>query len=131
MKESINSSNDSIQSLQIIDNHLQRIGKCIISIKRDGRYLPRALFSGLGRKHALKDLNTYKELIRLCIRELVNDNENLYTPWLSDSIESIQIQLEQYEKIKKITPTLWTYLLRLWQTLIRRLYSFTIHAGKM
>ena len=101
MKESINSSNDLIQSLQIIENHLQRIGKCIISIKRDGSYLPRAVFSGLGRKHSLKDLNIHKELIRLCIRERVNDNENLYCPWLSDSIESIQTQLKQYKKIKK------------------------------
>ena len=90
-----------IQSLQIIDNHLQRIGKCRISIKRDGHCLPRAVFSGLKRKHALKDLNTYKELIRLCIKELINDNEDLYSPRLSDSIESIQTQLEQYEKNKK------------------------------
>ena len=59
------------------------------------------MFSGLKRKHALKDLNTYKELIRLCIRELINDNENLYCPWLFDSIESIQTQLEQYAKNKK------------------------------
>ena len=41
------------------------------------------MFSGLKRKHALKDLNTYKELIRLCIRELINDNESLYCPWLN------------------------------------------------
>ena len=101
IKESINSSNDLIQSLQIIDNYIQRIDKCIISIKRDGHCLPSALFSILRRKHALKDLNTYKELIRLCIRELINDNENLYSPWLSDLTESIQTQLEQYEKNKK------------------------------
>ena len=101
IKECINSSNDLIQSLQIIDNHLQRIGKWRISVKRDGHGLPRALFSGLKRKHALKDLNTYKELIRLCIRELINDNEDLYSPWLSDSIESVQTQLEQYQKNKK------------------------------
>ena len=56
------------------------------------------MLSCLKRKRALKDLNTYKELIRLCIRELINDNENLYSPWLSDSI---QTQLEQYEKNKK------------------------------
>ena len=90
-----------IQSLQIIDNHLQRIGKCRISIKRDVHCLPRAVFSGLNRKHALKDLNTYKELIRLCIRELIKDNEDVYSLWLSDSIESIQTQLEQYEKNKR------------------------------
>ena len=101
IKESINSLSDLIQSLQIIDNHLQRIVKCRISIKRDGHCLPRAVFSGLKRKHAIKDINTYKELIRLCIRELINDNENLHSPWLSDSIKSIQTQLEQYEKNKK------------------------------
>ena len=59
------------------------------------------MFSGLKRKHALKDLNTYKELIRLCIRELISDNEKLDSLWLSDSIESIQAHLEQYEKNKK------------------------------
>ena len=59
------------------------------------------MLSCLKRKRALKDLNTYKELIRLCIRELINDNENLYSPWLSDLIESIQTQLEQYEKNKE------------------------------
>ena len=101
IKENVNSSNDLIQSLQIIDNDLQRIGKCRISIKRDSHWLPSAVFSGLKRKCALKDLNTYKELIRLCIRELINDNENLYSPWLSDLTESIQTQLEQYEKNKK------------------------------
>ena len=101
IKESINSWNNLIQSLQIYDDNLQRIGKCRISIKRDGHCLPRAVLSGLKRKHALKNLNTYKELIRLCIRELVCDNENLYSLWLSDSIESIQTQLEQYEKNKK------------------------------
>ena len=58
------------------------------------------VFSGLKRKHALKDLNSYKELTRLCIRELVNDNENLYSPWLSDSIESIETQTVK-RKIKK------------------------------
>ena len=59
------------------------------------------MFSGLNRKCALKDLNTYKELIRLYIRELINDKENLYSPRLSDLIESIQTQLEQYDKNKK------------------------------
>ena len=101
IKESINSSNDLGQSLQIFDNHLQRIGKCRISIKCDGLCLPRAVFSGLKRKHALKDLNTYKELIRLCIRKLDNDDENLYSPRLSDSFESTERQLEQYERNKK------------------------------
>ena len=60
--------------------------------------LPKAISSGLKRKLALKEPNNYKELIELCIRELVNDYENIYSPWLSDSTKSIQTQ---YKKNKK------------------------------
>ena len=57
--------------------------------KPNGHCLSRAVFSGLKRKLALKDLNTDNKLIRSCITELINDIENLYSPWLSDSIKSI------------------------------------------
>ena len=80
-----------------MDTYLSVLGKKRLQIKADGHCLPRAVFTGMKKKHLLPKYLSYKQIFREAIKEI--NMTDKYIDFIADTVNYVK-RLDCYEKKK-------------------------------
>ena len=83
-----------------MDNYLKSSNKIRIPIKGDGHCLPRTIFHGAKNLNLIPHFITYSALFKAAV-EKIKSNINLYTSFLTESVESALEDLDSYLEDKQ------------------------------
>ena len=74
--ESVRSSEKLLEKYAIMDNYLKKIGKCIVSVEKDGNCLVKSVYQSLLERGIMKELKGYRALLTMVSDHIISEKKH-------------------------------------------------------